>query len=162
MLKKLSEPEDQPFLFELYCSSRMAEVRAWGWDETTLRSFLHMQFNAQTGSYRQQYPEAESYIVCQDGQRAGRILIHRTPRCIRIVDITLLPHFQNQGLGTKLLGIFMEESREKNLPLRLSVLRTGRALALYGRLGFQITGESDMYLAMEWNHETCKEVTAHE
>ncbi|WP_405079939.1 GNAT family N-acetyltransferase [Paenibacillus chitinolyticus] len=157
MFKKMSGPEDQPFLFELYCSSRMAEVQAWGWDEAALRSFLHMQYSAQTGSYRQQYPEAEPYIVCQDGQRAGRILIHRSPRCIRIVDITLLPQFQNQGLGTNLLHTFMEESREQNLPIRLSVLRTGRALALYERLGFQIAGESDMYLAMEWNHETCKE-----
>ncbi|MBV6714120.1 GNAT family N-acetyltransferase [Paenibacillus chitinolyticus] len=157
MLKKMSEPEDQPFLFELYCSSRMAEVQAWGWDEATLRSFLHMQYSAQSGSYRQQYPEAESYIVCQDGQRAGRILIHRTPHCIRIVDITLLPQFQNQGLGTKLLQTFMQEAREQNLPLRLSVLRTGRALALYERLGFHNAGENDMYLAMEWNHETCKE-----
>lgn len=157
MLKKLSEPDDQPFLFELYCSSRMPEVRAWGWDEATLRSFLHMQYSAQTGSYRQQYPEAESYIVCQDGQRAGRILIHRAPRCIRIVDITLLPQFQNQGLGTKLLRTFMQEAREQCLPLRLSVLKTGRAMALYERLGFQIAGQDDLYLAMEWTQETCKE-----
>ncbi|MEC0244588.1 GNAT family N-acetyltransferase [Paenibacillus chitinolyticus] len=156
MLIKMSG-EDQPFLFELYCSSRMAEVQAWGWGETALRSFLHLQYSAQTRSYQLQYPEAEAYIVCQNGQRAGRILIHRTPICIRIVDIALLPQFQNQGLGTNLLHTFMEESREQNLPLRLSVLRTGRALALYERLGFQIAGQNDMYLAMEWNHETCKE-----
>ncbi|MFF2158147.1 GNAT family N-acetyltransferase [Paenibacillus chitinolyticus] len=160
MLKKVSEPEDLPFLFDLYCSSRLAEVRAWGWDEAVARPFLHMQYNAQTSSYRLQYPDADHYLVCCHGdEKAGRMLVHRTPRSIRIVDITLLPQFQNQGFGTKLLQSLMKEARIRNLPLQLSVLRGNHgAIALYERLGFQPADarQDDMYLAMEWSKEICR------
>ena len=57
---------DRPFLFRLYCSTREAEMGAWGWDAAQRESFLKMQFAAQTQDYRAQFPHAEHQIILLD------------------------------------------------------------------------------------------------
>jgi hypothetical protein len=36
------QPQDEPFLFELYASTRQEELDAWGWPPEMRRNFLVM------------------------------------------------------------------------------------------------------------------------
>src|SRR5882672_3989068 len=85
---------DEAFLFEVYASTRTAELAATGWSEPQQESFLRMQFQAQDKHYRGNYPGADLQIIRVDGQPAGRLYIHRRAGEIRIMDIALLPAFR--------------------------------------------------------------------
>ena len=54
------------------------------------------------------------------------------------------------GMGTALLKDLLAEAERAGKPVRLQVLKTNRAIRLYARLGFAITGESPTHLQMEW------------
>ena len=60
-------PEDEPFLFELYASTRGDEMALVGWDKAQQEAFLRMQFNAQRSSYAMQFPNADYRIIAHDG-----------------------------------------------------------------------------------------------
>ena len=132
-------PQDEAFLFELYASTRQEELDAWGWPPEMRTAFLKMQFTASHG-LRQMFPDAEFQIVLVDGANAGRLVVHRTPDALRVVDMALLPQHRNAGLGTALLQRVFGEALGTQKPLRLEVLKTNRAARLYQRLGFVVIG----------------------
>lgn len=142
--------EDDPFLFQLYASTRAAEMQAWGWDPLMQQAFLTMQWAAQQRSYAMQFPDADHRIIIFQNVRIGRLFLSRTEQELRLVDLTLLPEYHNQGIGTQLLKELQAEAAESNKWLRLSVIRTNPARRLYERLGFTVTGENDLYDFMEW------------
>lgn len=54
------------------------------------------------------------------------------------LSFAMLPQFRGQGLGTRLLGSFIDLARQKKIvALSLSVDRTNPALKLYLRFGFK-------------------------
>jgi ribosomal protein S18 acetylase RimI-like enzyme len=144
------QPQDEPFLYELYASTRQEELEAWGWPPEVRATFLRMQFQASQGGYRTTFPGAEFQVVQVDGRNAGRLAVNRDPAELRVVDIALLPEFRNQGFGPALLQRVFGEAGATGRPVRLSVRKENRAARLYLRLGFVQTGESDLYREMEW------------
>ncbi|MDQ0059897.1 GNAT family N-acetyltransferase [Paenibacillus harenae] len=155
MLQQIpARPEDDPFLFDLYAESRKDELQAWGWDEAMQRSFLQMQWNAQKQSYAMHFPGSEQSLLVVNEIRVGRAIVCRKDREIRLVDLTILSEFRNQGFGTMLLRQLQDGAASARLPLRLSVLKTNPAKALYVRLGFWLIGENDMYDFMESGEPT--------
>ncbi len=141
--------EDEAFLFELYASTRQEELDAWGWPPEMRSAFLTLQFKASQG-YHTAFPDAEFQIVLLDGIDAGRLVVHRSPEELRIVDIVLLPQHRNTGIGSALLQRIFGEAAATGKPLRLQVLKGSRAARLYHRLGFVQMGESELYLEMKW------------
>ena len=73
------------------------------WDEPTKRAFVEHQFTAQDEHYRSNYPGATLDVIEVDGERAGRLYVHRGTGDIRIMDIAVAPEFRGRGLGTELL-----------------------------------------------------------
>ncbi len=142
-------PSDEAFLFELYASTRKEELDAWGWDMDQRKSFLEQQFRAQRQSYRIQFPQANDRIIMKGARAVGRMMVLRGQNEFRLIDISLLPEFQNAGIGTRLLRDLLEEASEADKPLRLQVLKTSPAVGLYTSLHFAIVGHDDLYLHME-------------
>lgn len=143
-------PEHDSFLFGLYASTRRAELQAWGWDELMQQQFLQMQWTAQQRSYAMQYPDADHSLVLYRNLQAGRLLVTRSEEEIVLVDIALLPEFQNRGIGAFLIRQLQEEAAASARPLRLSVLSTNPAHRLYERIGFVQIAESGLHIRMEW------------
>lgn len=143
------QPQDEVFLFELYASTRQEELDAWNWPPEMRSAFLTLQFKASQG-YRQAFPDAEFQIVQFNGVKAGRMIVHRTPEELRIVNIALLPQFRNSGIGSALLQKNFDEAAATKKPLRLRVLKGSRAVRFYERLGFVKTGETELHLEMTW------------
>lgn len=145
------QPDDEDFLYKLYASTRADELAAWGWNPIQQEVFLKMQFNAQRRAYDFQYAEAEHSIILFDEERAGRLFVARTESEIHLVDISLLPERRNAGAGASLIKDLQTQAARSGLILRLQVLKTNEAARrLYRRLNFRETGESDVYMTMEW------------
>ncbi len=142
--------DDEAFLYAVYASTRQEELDAVGWDEARRQAFLRMQFDAQRRGYRDMFPEGSFLIILCGNDRAGRMVVNRTAHEIRLVDIALLPAFQNQGVGARLVGDLIAEAKQTGRPLRVSVFKPSRAAAFYQRLGFVKSGETGPYDRWEW------------
>lgn len=143
-------PEDEIFLLEVYAGGRAEEMRDWGWSTQEKEEFLRLQYRFQAQAYRMRYPGADCYLIWTGKQRAGRLMAARTAEAIILLDISLLPVFRNQGIGTSILKALQNESAATRKPVALSVMAANPARVLYERLGFQIVQQSDAYLRMAW------------
>jgi ribosomal protein S18 acetylase RimI-like enzyme len=146
--------DDEPFALSVYASTREEELAPVPWSDEQKAAFVAMQFAAQSAHYAQHYDGMTSDVVLVDGEPAGRLLVHRGAREIRIVDIAILPAFRGRGAGTELLEELMDEAIEMDKRMSIHVERENRALSLYERLGFAPAGETDVYLRMEWDPPT--------
>ncbi|HUX86478.1 MAG TPA: GNAT family N-acetyltransferase [Chloroflexota bacterium] len=144
------QPEDTPFLFRVYASTRADELAAVGWDTSQQDAFLRMQFKLQTEGYRQQFPDARYEIVLHDGYLAGRIIVARNNNEIRLIDLALLPEHRGLGIGSALIASLQAEAVQFDKPLRLHVEVFNRARRLYERLGFIPIEMGAVYLELEW------------
>lgn len=118
--------------------------------EAEKQALMRMQFEAQSASYRSQYPASEHRMILAGGLPAGRVWIDGSPREIKVLDISISPEFQSQGLGTRILGDCIETARNSRKPLRHSVLKwNSRAIAFYLRLGFVPCGGDQFFLQLE-------------
>ena len=143
-------PEDEAFLREVYASTREEELEAAAMPVEMRAAFLDLQFKAQQKGYRGMYPRAEFHIIQLGNRSVGRMVVNRAAGELRLVDIALLPHYRNQGIGTALIQKLSAEAAATGRPLRLSVVKGQRAFQLYQRLGFAKTGESGWHDQMEW------------
>jgi ribosomal protein S18 acetylase RimI-like enzyme len=141
--------EDAPFLFDLYCSTRQAELAAWGWDPAQQAAFLRLQFQAHEQFYGAQGAAADLRIVLVAGEPVGRLTVVRGAGELRLADIALLPAWRNAGLGTALIQQVLAEAALCGLPLRLQVALGNPAIRLYTRLGFAVTSRTDTDWQME-------------
>ena len=66
------------------------------------------------------------------------------------MEITLLPDYQNQSIGTFLVKSILEEGRTSNKIVSLHVDKFSPALKLYERLGFEKKAEVGERFFMEW------------
>ncbi len=145
-----AQEDDLPFLYRVYASTRQEELALVDWDEAQKEWFLHMQFDLQTRSYAQAFPEADCQVILRDGQPIGRLMVDRMPDQILLVDIALLPEHRSAGIGTALVKTVLNEAASAGKPVVLHVEKFNRARSLYERLGFSISEWNDVYLEMRW------------
>lgn len=145
---RLAGESDQDFLLELLASTRPDLSLL---DGPTRAMLLRMQFDAQRAHYRRLFPLLETYLVLAGGLRAGQLCIARSATEIRLLDISLLPDFRRRRIGGHLLAMLQDESRRRDLPLRLYVLQGNRAQQLYERHGFQPGQLDGLHHCMEWS-----------
>ena len=146
---------DRPFLKELYFTSLQRTLAAAEISGDQQEKLIEHQFEAQDSSYRNQFPNANFNIVLLDGEPAGRIYIDRHHDDIRLIEMTLLPRFQNQGVGTSLIQELLNEAQQSKLPVLLHVEHWNPdARRLYLRLGFQDDEDIGTHWRMLWEPES--------
>jgi ribosomal protein S18 acetylase RimI-like enzyme len=141
--------EDQPFLYQVYASTRQDELAPVPWTDEQKEAFLRMQFAAQHSHYQQHYADASFDVILWDDRPAGRLYVERRDRELRIVDIALLPAYRNRGIGSRLLNELIAEANAAGKPVSIHVEHNNPALRLYQRLGFQQRDTHGVYLLME-------------
>jgi ribosomal protein S18 acetylase RimI-like enzyme len=147
---RAEQPGDEPFLFEVYASTRESELALTNWEEPARRAFLDMQFAAMRRGYAGMYPAGEFLIIVLGERPIGRMVLNRTVVDIRVVDLALLPADRNAGIGTFLMRRVCAEAAQAGKPVRLCVVKNSRAVRWYERLGFSKTEETALYEQMEW------------
>jgi len=142
---------DEPFLISVYASSRADELAQVDWTPEQKDQFVRWQFGLQRQDYNARYPRAEYSVILFGNEQAGRIWIERDEREIHLLDIAILPEFQNRGIGTVLLQRLIAEAKEQRKPLRHTVFMLNPdAHRLYERLGFVDIKDDGAYKLMEW------------
>lgn len=149
-LRTVTAADDQ-FLLSVYHSTRADELSQAEWQEGQEELFVKWQFDLQRREYDARFPDADYFVILIDQLPAGRIWIGRDSEQIRLLDIALLPEFQNRGAGTILLRRLIEEAGQAGKPLRHMVfVLNNDAHRFYERLGFVVIEEFGAYKHMEW------------
>jgi ribosomal protein S18 acetylase RimI-like enzyme len=144
-------PEDEPFLHDVYASTRADELALVDWSDEQKAAFVRQQYEAQAHHYREHYPTATLDLILVDGEPAGRLYVDRWPDQIRIVDIALLPPYQRKGIGETLLREVQSEGANTGRPVTIHVERFNPARRLYARLGFVTADDTGpVHLLMRW------------
>ncbi len=145
---------DEGFLLSIYAATRADELAQVEWEGGKQEAFVKWQFDLQRREYEVRFPDAEYYVILIDDCPAGRIWIGRDERQIRLLDIAILPEFQNRGAGTLLLRWLIDESKRAGKALRHMVfVLNNDAHRFYERLGFVVIEEFGAYKHMEWKAE---------
>jgi ribosomal protein S18 acetylase RimI-like enzyme len=133
-------PDDREFVLAV-CRAAMADHHraARGWDHAQVEAAFvrHLELPA-------------TQIVLDAGTPVGILTVLRGPRADLISRIALLPTVQRRGLGTALVRRIQERCAGEGRPVRLSVYKCNPAWRLYRRLGFEITGETEIEYHMLW------------
>ena len=142
--------EDEPFLYQVYASTREEELKVVPWSEQEKVAFLKMQFEAQHKYYQEQYSKAKYWVIERQNKPIGRLYLDYRTDEVRIIDIAILSEHRNQGIGSQILRDILAEAEKRNLPVRIHVEQYNSALNLYLRLGFKKIGDIGVYFLMEW------------
>jgi ribosomal protein S18 acetylase RimI-like enzyme len=148
--RRPARPDDEPFLFHVYASTRAQELAITGWPDDQKTAFLRMQFLAQSRHYREYFPNSTYEVILSGDVPIGRMFIHCTVDEIRVVDIGLLAEYRNRGIGGGLIRSVLDEAARLGKPVRLAVENFNTAaLRFYQRLGFSPIIERGMHIEME-------------
>jgi ribosomal protein S18 acetylase RimI-like enzyme len=143
--------QDDAFLFALFKAVRLPGFAHVPLAPAQLEMLMRTQFAGQKHSYGTLYPGGDS-IVLLEGKPIGRMWVHRGPARHQLVDIALMPEFQNRGIGAALVTEAIAAARVAGARLCCSVAVTNRgSLNFHQRLGFQIVRQDEVYynLAVE-------------
>jgi ribosomal protein S18 acetylase RimI-like enzyme len=149
-LRPMRWPDDEPFLHELYASTRAQELAQVPWTPEQKAQFCAMQFEAQHHHYQKHYPLASRHVIERAGVAAGRLYVDRTPLEIHIIDISLLPEHCGAGIGTRYLRELQDEAAAHGQAVSIQVEKFNPARRLYQRLGFVEKEDMGVYLLLEW------------
>jgi len=114
------------------------------WTTEQKRAFTDWQSQQQEAHYALHYPGAERLIVERDAA-IGRIYIDTTRSEVRLMEVTLLPPFRNQGLGTRLMVEVLAYADALERRASLHVEPFNPAKRMYGRMGFAVTETHGLY-----------------
>ncbi len=143
--------QDDAFRFQLFCESRPAEFALLQLEPAALDQLMRFQFQAQTMTYRTNFPNARFDIVELDGVPIGRIVVERSGTALRIVDQAIVPAQRNRGFGSAIMRALMDEAGHAGKTMRLKVASTNDpSMRLYLRLGFVPIETDPFYIEMEW------------
>ncbi len=131
---------DYPFLYALHVATMKPYVaQVWGWDE-----------QVQAERFRAHFDPGRLCIVVVDGQQIGVLEVEERPaELLFLANLRILPRFQGQGWGTRILCDLLRQAQEAGVPLTLQVLRVNQgARRLYERLGLRVIQESPTHYRM--------------
>jgi ribosomal protein S18 acetylase RimI-like enzyme len=136
-LRRVNEA-DSDFLYRLKRACLKEYVTAiWGWDEAQQRRRFDNTFDP-----------AASEIVVAFGRDVGQYSVEVLPGEIYLSGLYVLPAYQRQGLGSRILGDLLATARRLECQVRLQVLVDNPARNLYKRLGFRVANRTETHYIM--------------
>ena len=80
---------------------------------------------------------------------AGILLVERSPSEINLHILYLFPIFQGLGIGSTIVSSLQREAAERNVTVRLKVLKVNPAKGFYERLGFSVQNETEHFFCLQ-------------
>lgn len=95
----------------------------------------------------------DSHIILRDRKpigllKLGVVSLENTSKSLHIRQLQILPQYQGQGIGSKVLAVVKKRALQLQLPITLNVLLKNPARGLYLRHGFQIEGKNKLEFQM--------------
>ena len=127
--------------------AKQAHHRAY--HDVVVKQFGEWNEEAQDKFFESAWKGSKHEILSANGKSCGYFSMDESEDLITLHELVLLPEFQGQGIGSKILNEVIEKAKVKNIPIRLQVLKENKAAELYRRLGFEQTGETETHFQME-------------
>ncbi len=116
-----------------------------------IKEFGYWDENEEFDLFTEAWQTQKIQILMRNDRRVGMLMILEETGRWWLDEIQIDPRFQNQGIGTAVIGELIAAARDRQLPVCLRVLRANRgAYQLYQRLGFRRIEEAKHHLVMEW------------
>jgi ribosomal protein S18 acetylase RimI-like enzyme len=144
----ISTEENSEFFMELFGEIKSSELHLDTWPEQLRHQLIRMQFQAFEKSIQSEFPESIDFLILYHSEKAGRLQLNKTGNGIRIINISLLPVFQNKGIGFEIINDILNEANLKKIPVNLEVDKINPAFNLYIKLGFKIINENEIKYSM--------------
>lgn len=96
---------------------------------------------------------SDSHIILRNRKpigllKLGVVSLKGTEKSLHIRQLQILPEYQGQGVGSKVLTVVKKKALQLQLPITLNVLLKNPARGLYLRHGFQIDGKNKLEFQM--------------
>lgn len=142
-LKKSSQ-SDYEFLRNVHHVTLKEHIeKIWGWSEPLQDDFFKQEFDSNL-----------IQIIQVAKNNVGYLLLNENKESVYVVELLILPEFQNRGLGTQILKDLIAQTEQMNQSLELAVFKVNtRAKDLYLDLGFVIKDQSDTHYLMEYEKQ---------
>lgn len=134
--------------------------RDWVWETKKLCFSVYVKQaygvwneETQTARFMASFESKEIQIIRMSEVDVGYVSFECREKELQLFNIMILPDFQNQGLGSAVMKKLQAMAKERNLPLKLQVLKVNPARKLYERLGFAIIGQTDTHDQMQWTSD---------
>jgi ribosomal protein S18 acetylase RimI-like enzyme len=137
---RLAALDDFEALFVLHREALGEYVaQTWGsWDEESQRRY-----------FREHWPDSRLALEV-GGKIAGFVDIFERADALELANIELGAGFRERGIGSAVIRDLQDRARGLGCPVELQVLKVNPARALYARLGFELTGETETHFQMRW------------
>lgn len=134
--------DDYDLIYELKTQSNRPYVeKIWGWDEDYQKKDFDGDFSH----------IAHFRVVEIDCCFAGFIQYYRNDSYFEVVEIHLCPEYRGKGIGSNILRHLQKACVAQNKKIRIGCFKENhRAKALYQKLGFQQTEETDTHFILEY------------
>ncbi|MGN6129426.1 MAG: GNAT family N-acetyltransferase [Nocardioidaceae bacterium] len=143
--------DDEQFLFDVFTTTWAEEVAALP-NPNLAAHVLRIQHTAQERRFEARYGDYDRFVIVHDGRRAGRFYAQSTPTMVHAIDMTLLPEFRSQGIGSRIVGDLLAMTARNGQSVTLRVPRRNtRAIALYEASGFRLVTVDDLDCYFEWS-----------
>lgn len=142
--------DDEAFLRKVHASTLGDYLAALPLNDTQKTHFLNLQFDLQRQHYRNHYPDAEFMVIHHGQQPIGRWYLHHGDDHLHLLDMSLLPEYRNQGIGSRLLLGLLALASADIKPVRLFVANGNPAYHLYSRHQFQVVDQQAVHSVLEW------------
>ena len=141
---------DDAFLYDVFSTTWESEVAALP-NQNLAQHVLRIQHIAQERRFASRHPRLERYVVVAAGENAGRLYISQSDALLEVVDLTLMPQFRDDGMGTRIFHDLCTHAAREDLTISLRVERRNeRATMLFTELGFDLVTVDDLDNHFEW------------
>ena len=143
---RFATPADHDLIYALKVESVCSYVeKIWGWDE-----------DYQKKDFDGDFSRMEQFNVIEiDGRFVGFVQYYFEYPYFEVVEIHLLPEYRGKGIGSDILRYLQKVCIAQDRKIRIGCFKENhRAKALYQKLGFMQTEETDTHYIMEYPNYT--------
>ena len=127
--------EDEKFVDDLVLTTMRDYVEAT-WPKDPVAQQHYYEIN--------EFDPSNTRILQIDGKDVGRLSTTVREDCVFIDELHILPEYQRRGIGKQAIEQVFKEAREKNLPVKATVLKVNQpSLNLFRSMGFEVVAEKD-------------------
>ncbi len=139
-------PDDHDLIYALKAESVRPYVeKIWGWDEDYQRNDFDGDF-----SHIEQF-----HVIEVDGCFAGFVQYSFAYPYFEVVELHLLPEYRGKGIGSDILRYLQKVCIAQDRKIRIGCFKENyQAKALYQKMGFMQTEETDTHYILEYPNYT--------
>ena len=116
---RMAGAEDADFLVSVLFRADEGLLRQQGdWDEEAFRQQSRQRMAQEVAG---RVADSTTYVIHVDGAAVGRLRLVRPGHEVYLAGIQILPQYQKQGIGTRVLGMVAEEGTRERMAMNSPV-----------------------------------------